>query len=488
MTTHIRVLLVERNMEVAREVQRQLEDLGHIVPAVSVDGNDALVAAMMPGADAVLIDARLDGAVDSFDLAAHMRDEADLPVLFFSDRIDTDVLERAGNAGVYGVLTLPLHDTMLRANLALSVHRHQVDSELRKRERRYRLLAEYSTDMISAHTPDGRIIYASRVCAELLGYQPEELAGRDVYDAIHPDDVTSVRRAHRAALHGEPSRVAYRLRTRQGHYVWVETTCRALHDSHTGEAIEIVAVTRDISERKQMERERERIQKLESVGTLAGGIAHDFNNLLTGILGNISLAQVYCQPDDEMGELLTEAEDASLQAKALTQQLLIFAKGGDPIKKRMPLTSLLVDSTRLALKGSNVRVEFDIAKDLWPVEVDAGQFGQVLCNIVNNADQAMPGGGTLQVSATNCSASDPSLPFSSGPLVRISVHDSGIGIPEEHLPRVFDPYFTTKQRGSGLGLAVAHSVVAAHGGHIGVESCLGAGDDVPHLLAGAGGD
>jgi two-component system, cell cycle sensor histidine kinase and response regulator CckA len=471
----IRALLVDGDSEAARDVERQLEELGCSVAAVVDDGVKALDILQRSGIEIVLIHANVSGSMDAFELAGRVRDEAGRPILLFADQWDVESARRAAECGACGLMAAPLRGDVLRAHIELAVRRHVADSELRARERRYRLLAEHSTDMISAHAADGRIIFASSGCADLFGYEPEQLLDSDIYEDIHPDDVDAVRRTHQAILQGEPSRVAYRVRAKQGHYVWVETTCRALHAPRTGEAIEMVAVTRDISERKQIERERERIQRLESVGTLAGGIAHDFNNLLTGILGNISLAQVFCQPDDEIGELLIEAENASLQAKALTQQLLIFAKGGDPVKKRMSLANLLIDSTQLALKTSSAQVEFDIAADLWPVEVDAGQFGQVIRNIVNNADQAMPDGGVLRVRARNCPPTDGAGTLLRGPLVKISLQDSGTGIPDDHLRRVFDPYFTTKQRGSGLGLAVAHSVVAAHGGYITVESRLGEG-------------
>jgi len=233
---------------------------------------------------------------------------------------------------------------------------------------------------------------------------------------------------------------------------------------------------REVEERKHAEEELQRAQKLESVGILAGGIAHDFNNLLTGILGNITLAKVFNRGNPEAIDILNQAEQASLQARDLTQQLLTFAKGGSPIRKTVSISSLLKDCVEFALRGSTVGHAFVIPEDIWPVNVDEGQFGQAVQNVVLNADQAMLAGGTLVVRAENVTFGPAqALPLSEGRYVKISIQDQGTGIPAEHLLDIFDPYFTTKQEGRGLGLATAYSIVKAHDGHITVESELGAG-------------
>ncbi len=243
-----------------------------------------------------------------------------------------------------------------------------------------------------------------------------------------------------------------------------------------GQVIGIINITRDITEEKRMEEERRRMEKLEAVGLLAGGIAHDSNNLLTAVMGNIALARLQLPAEHEAQKLLAEAERASLRTRDLTRQLLTFAKGGEPIRELATIADLLHDITRFILRGSSVRPAITIAPDLWPVEVDKGQFGQVVQNIVLNARQAMPAGGTFHLNAENITIAPPgqgNIP--PGPYVRITFRDEGVGIPREHLSRIFDPYFTTKQEGSGLGLAVVHSIVRRHGGYITVDSVLGKG-------------
>lgn len=227
-------------------------------------------------------------------------------------------------------------------------------------------------------------------------------------------------------------------------------------------------------ERKQVEtrllRELQRTQRLESLGVLAGGIAHDFNNILTGVLGNISLCRHLVSPSDPVQERLAEAEKALVRARDLTMQLLTFARGGMPIKKPSEIRDLIVDSATFVLRGSRSRCEFDIPDDLSPVEVDPGQISRVLQNLVLNADQAMPGGGVITIRARN-------LPGPEGSLhrVQISITDQGVGIPEDDLECIFDPYFTTKKGGSGLGLTTCYSILRNHGGSISVESRVGHG-------------
>lgn len=224
-------------------------------------------------------------------------------------------------------------------------------------------------------------------------------------------------------------------------------------------------------EQKRMEDELEKMQRLESLGVLAGGIAHDFNNLLSGVLGNISLAKMYLNPEDRAYKRLEEAEKASVRTKDLTGQLLTFAKGGEPVIKVISVADLLMDSVGFGLSGSRVNCKLSMPDDLWPVNVDEGQIHQVINNLLINADQAMPGSGTIEITCKNTEVktSDP-LPLDEGSYVKISIKDQGIGIPEPLLKRIFDPYFTTKEKGRGLGLATSYSILKRHNGLITVES------------------
>ncbi len=315
---------------------------------------------------------------------------------------------------------------------------------------------------------------------ELLGYTAEELAsGKISYTKmLHPDDLERV--AQEVVKNSEKGienfvHKPYRIFTKDGETKWVDDRT-FIRRNEKGDITHYQGIVLDITERKRLEEELLRAEKLESVGLLAGGIAHDFNNILTTILGNVSLGKMQMTPDGETFEMLSEAEKASIRAQTLTKQLLTFAKGGAPIKETASIKDILKESPSFVLRGSKSRCELSIAEDLWPAEVDVGQISQAINNIVINANQAMPEGGTIRVEAENLTIDDGhGLPLKPGRYIRISIKDQGVGIAEKHLANIFDPYFTTKHDGSGLGLATAHSIIEKHEGHITVESLIGVG-------------
>ena len=249
--------------------------------------------------------------------------------------------------------------------------------------------------------------------------------------------------------------------------------------SQDGIMLGVVLVLRDMTDRVRIDQELLKASKLESLGTLAGGIAHDFNNLLTGILGNISLSKLVVNPDDQLCSFLTEAEKASMRAKSLTQQLLTFAEGGEPLKKPLSLGPMITESATFALRGSTTQCRCHLPESLWVVDGDKGQISQVIHNLVINAQQAMPTGGILTITGNNLTLSSQEAertgPLPPGHYVNIVIEDEGMGIPQGFLPKIFDPYFTTKQSGSGLGLATAYSVIKNHGGAVTVSSELSRG-------------
>jgi signal transduction histidine kinase/ActR/RegA family two-component response regulator len=229
----------------------------------------------------------------------------------------------------------------------------------------------------------------------------------------------------------------------------------------------------EIEQREQAEEELLRARKLESLGVLAGGIAHDFNNFLTVVQGNIEVAKVQLTPEEPAQEFLNQAASACQRAKFLSSQLLTFAKGGAPVRRVASIAQLVTDAVHLARTGSSIGIDVKIAEGLWSALVDPGQIGQVLHNILINAREAMSGGGAIEVRAENVFVPNDSA--DADPLVRISIRDDGPGIPPDVLLRIFDPYFTTKPGGTGLGLATAYAIVVKHGGRLSVESTPGVG-------------
>jgi PAS domain S-box-containing protein len=262
---------------------------------------------------------------------------------------------------------------------------------------------------------------------------------------------------------------------RNGATCLVEGCCAPVHDAGS-DRIGTVLVIRDVTVRQRFEAELERASRLESIGILAGGIAHDFNNILTAVMGNITLAQLDAAELSTVDRYLREAERATLRARDLTQQLLTFAKGGDPVRSTVLLPEIIREVAEFALHGSRVKCDFDLPAGLWPADADKGQLGQVVQNLVINAVQAMPEGGAISIAAANETiTAETSRPLTPGDYVHISVADTGTGIKAEHVAKIFDPYFTTKQQGSGLGLTTVYSIIRKHQGHIEVASELGRG-------------
>jgi two-component system, cell cycle sensor histidine kinase and response regulator CckA len=244
----------------------------------------------------------------------------------------------------------------------------------------------------------------------------------------------------------------------------------------------IVVICEDITEHSLMQAELLKSQKLESLGVLAGGIAHDFNNILTGILGNISYARKLLDESQKPSKILQAAENASYRASDLASQLLTFAKGSQPIIKFLSVKNLIEASASFVLRGSNVSSTTDIPDSIHAIKADEGQINQVLSNILINATQAMPEGGTILIRAENITIDSVNMMLPSGEYIKLSISDTGTGISEEDQKKIFDPYFTTKKGGNGLGLAMAYSIIKKHGGHISVHSVIGKGSTFEILL------
>jgi two-component system cell cycle sensor histidine kinase/response regulator CckA len=350
---------------------------------------------------------------------------------------------------------------------------------LQESEGKFSAIASTAADAIVVMDHTGIIAYWNSAATRIFGYTGEEALGRELHRLIAP---ARYREAYEKGFEkfrgsGQGPAVGNTLEfiavRKDGTEFPIEVSTSTIPAEGEWHAVGIV---RDISERKKTEQELIKLEKLESLGVLAGGLAHDFNNLLAIILGNVSVALVDTELTDRNSKRLADVEKAVMRAQDLTRQLLTFAKGGAPVKQTASIREIVEDFCRFSLSGSNVRCIFSFAEDLKPVEVDAGQIGQVINNLVINAVQSMPEGGAIRVKAENAAAGPlDKLPLAPGDFIRISIEDQGIGIPQENLPKIFDPYFTTKQKGSGLGLATSFSIIKRHGGYIAVESVIGKG-------------
>jgi len=326
----------------------------------------------------------------------------------------------------------------------------------------------------------GNIVLLNKIAEQLTGWNNKEAVGRPLSEIFHIVNETTrefcENPVEKVIKSGEIIELSNTiLIDKKGNEKLISDSGAPIRDKNSV-IIGVVLVFRDITEKNAMEEELLKIKKLESVGVLAGGIAHDFNNILAAILGNINLALLYIKPEEKIYSLLKDAEKASLRAKSLTQQLLTFSKGGEPVRKIASISEIITDSAEFVLRGSKIKCKYDIPDNLWPVEIDAGQMSQVIQNIIINASNAMPEGGVVDVSCENYLKKESAVTtIRPGQYIKISIKDQGIGIPPQMLDKIFDPYYTTKQKGSGLGLAVTHSIINKHGGYIFVNSIQGEG-------------
>ena len=419
----------------------------------------------------------------------------DLPIsreeAMLHHRVDVDLIRLSGNRTYEASASCP--DNVIRYSIAKKATFHKADgtiggivgvitdiTDIKKTEEalkeskaRFKDLSEASFEAV-VFIENGIVIDVNQRFYEMFNYDTSEIIGMAVLDIIAPG-VRTISQEKIAAQNGETYETTGL--KKDGATFPIEIHPREMHVR--GRNIRI-SVIRDLTEQKNMEEEVLKSKNLQAVGTLAGGIAHDFNNLLMAIVGNVSLAKMSVSQDGKITEFLNEAERIAFMGKNLTQQLLTFSRSGDPIRKVIFLGTMLREVIEKILGSSPNRPRYIIPMDLFPVEVDEDQIKQVIKNMVINAKEAMPSGGTIVISCENVNVTPQNkLPLIKEDHVKISIRDEGVGIPEENMSKIFDPYFTTKEMGSqkgvGLGLAICYAIVRNHNGYILVDSVPGKG-------------
>lgn len=339
-------------------------------------------------------------------------------------------------------------------------------------------------DAVIATDASGRISLMNKIAEAMTGWKQEEAVNKklsEVFQIHHAetglplenpvDKVLTLQK--RMELDANAM-----LTSRNGNEFIVSDSAAPIFDN-TGQMIGVVLVFRDDTEKYQLAREKSKLQRLEAVSLLAAGIAHDFNNLLTAILGNLNLAKELVPHYSEAAKIISAAEASTEKGKDITNQLLVYARGGVPERKTSSVTKLIRETTNFLLKGSRIECKMDIDPELHKVHMAEGIFNQILTNIIINAKQAMQNDGTISMQARNISVTKKlNLPIKDGDYVLLSIIDDGEGIPAEDLARIFDPYYSTKNTGSGLGLTSVLSLLQKHEGFVTVNSKVNEGTRV----------
>jgi PAS domain S-box-containing protein len=359
----------------------------------------------------------------------------------------------------------------------------RIRKRLAEREELFRLISENAADMIAVVDTNGQRLYNSPSYQKLLGYSQEELGKTSAFEQIHADDRAAVLdAANEARRSGMGRTVEYRIRHKDGRWLTLESTASVVRN-RDGQVERLVIVNRDITERKRLEEQLYRSQKLEAIGRLSGGVAHDFNNLLGLIIGYSEALQERIPPDDSYREAVDEIQNAGKRAAALTQQLLAFSRKQVLEPRILNLNAIITDIEKMLrrLVGENIAIDLLLAPDTGMVKADRSQIEQVILNLVVNARDAMPEGGKLTIETGNWMLDRSTVlrhPYViPGLYAMLKVTDTGCGMDAELQSHIFEPFFTTKEKGkgTGLGLATAYGVIKQSGGYIWVDSEVGKG-------------
>jgi two-component system, cell cycle sensor histidine kinase and response regulator CckA len=470
--TQARILIVEDERVVARDIQNRLDRLGYAVVGTGRSGEDAIDLAGRLRPDLILMDIRLQGALDGVAAAHQIRARWRLPVVYLTAYADQGTLERARVTEPYGYVLKPFDERELHTAIEMALYKHHA-------EERFRSVFETAMIGMAIADQDGRLLQVNLSFERMVGYTAAELHGMSLFDLTHPDDRPSARGAAEDILAGrrEAHHHEARYLHKAGTLVWAHITNSVIRHSDASPRF-LVEMAVDVTERKLLEEQFRQAQKMEAVGRLAGGVAHDFNNLLTVINNCAAMLFRELRPSDRVAELLTEIQRAGERAAALTRHLLVFSRKQSFEPQVTDLNELVDDLAPMLrwLLGEHIELIIITAPDLGLVKVDLTQFEQVLMNLAVNARDAMPRSGSLTIETRNI---DLTVAYAQahpgvrpGRYATVAVTDTGHGMDEATKARIFEPFFTTKaeDQGTGLGLSLVHGVVRQSGGHIEVSS------------------
>lgn len=478
-------MVVEDELIVATNIENQLRKIGYEVIPVVDSGEEAIIRAQETKPDLVLMDIKLSGKMDGIEAAQYLYEHFNIPVVYLTAYLDNETLQRAKITSPYGYILKPFEINKLHTTLEIALHKNEMEKMLRESERRFRTLADYSPVGIFQTDINGNCIYMNQRWYEITGLSPAETGG-DWKNAIHPEDRPTVEEAWDKMAHSdEKFAMEYRCQTPGGKINWVFGHAGPLKND-PGENTGYIGIITDITASKKLENKLQMAEKLESIGILAGGIAHDFNNLLSVIVGNISMLKNDININQDQAGMLNSIEKAAFQAADLAQKLITFAKGVWLHRDKIIFSQFIKQVIRENFPRQEAFFDIRLPQDLLPIDGDPGQLKQVFGNLLLNAVEAKGDSKLIVITAQNIAAAPEYTPLKKGRYVEISIIDRGVGITQEHLSKIFDPYFSTKPRGIGkgigLGLTICYSIIQKHDGHIHIYSKPGEGTTVKVLL------
>jgi PAS domain S-box-containing protein len=480
-----RIVLVEDERIVALHLQQQLTSLDYEVAAVAASGRAALEFIVRERPDIVLMDIHIEGDMDGIETVSRIPDDLQIPVIYLTAYSEEATLERAQATRPYGYLIKPYSERELHATIQMALERGRAEAALRASEDRFRsIVGAISEGIFIADALTGVFVDVNHPGCAMFGYEPGGLTGEtlDTLSSGVPPytEAAAARWVALASRTGAPQRFDWQCRRKSGELFWAEISIRV---APIGRGEMMLAVVRDLTERRAIEEQLRQAQKIEAIGQLTGGIAHDFNNLLGVIIGNLDLLRDTHAGDEELSELSADALDAALRGAELTRQLLAFARR-QPLQPQTLDLNELVDSTMRMLRrvlGERIEVSTSHEEPRTPVLVDRAQLEAALTNLATNARDAMPRGGKLILTTgRRCLDEDYAAvhpDVTPGQYAMIEVTDTGAGMSAEVKDRIFEPFFTTKDRdrGTGLGLSMVFGFLKQSGGHVSVYSEVGVG-------------
>jgi PAS domain S-box-containing protein len=481
------ILVVEDDPIIALELEDRLPEIGYGVCAVTPSGEDAVDRASYLRPDLVLMDVRLKGAMDGIGAAAEIRAHLDIPVVYLTAYADQDTLQRAKLTEPFGYIIKPFEVRDLQAAIEMALYKHRMERKLKESEQWLAITLKSIGDAVIATDSKGFIAFTNAAADALTGWEQREVLGKEAAGTLQMLDrdtmvivdnpVTRVLEDGLAA-----SLANHLLLTKDGRTIPIDGNIALIKDDQ-GNVNGAVLVFQDISQREQDEQERESLQnrlfqaqKLEAIGVLIGGIAHDFNNLLTTIIGSSSLVLSGLPGEDPMLDRVQWIKRASERAAALTQQILVLSRGQIPDPRIVDLNAIVSDMKDKIQRpaGENTGVIYDLESGYQYVRADPTQIEQVIMNLVVNAYEAMPQGGKLTIKTESvlldeemCQQMPQAQP---GTFVRLVVMDTGSGMDNETLQQVFEPFFSTREKGTGLGLTIVRNIVEGYDGWIEAHS------------------